>query len=220
MHTHTEHSRDCQTPIAAQARAIVAAGLDAVCVTDHDTVAGALALREIADGFRVIVGEEITTRDGEILGLFLSEPIPPELSAEETAARVHDQGGIVCVPHPFSRNRPRHLRRDVLDRIWPQVDALEILNARELSAADNRKAQRFAEERRLAGAAGSDAHRSEDVGRAYVEMEDFDSAQDFLESLHRGTVRGRLVERGGGLTDRYAAFRGWLARQGRERRRR
>src|SRR2546428_5286843 len=88
MHTHSEYSPDSRTPLRAQAEAIRAAKLDVVCATDHNTIEGALRLREIADGFRVIVGEEISTREGEIIGLFLEHPIERGLSAEETIARI------------------------------------------------------------------------------------------------------------------------------------
>src|SRR6266511_5232180 len=92
MHTHSEYSPDSRTPLASQAAAIKAAGLDVVCATDHNTIDGALRLRELADGFRVIVGEEVSSRDGEIIGLFLDKAVPRGLSAEETIARIRDQG--------------------------------------------------------------------------------------------------------------------------------
>src|SRR6267142_2005422 len=95
MHTHSEYSPDSRTSLANQARALKAAGIDVVCATDHNTIEGALRLREIADGVRVIVGEEVSTRDGEIIGLFLEKPIPRDLSGEETIARIRDQRGIV-----------------------------------------------------------------------------------------------------------------------------
>src|SRR5712692_5569806 len=120
MHTHCEASPDSRTNVAEQARAVRAAGIDVVCATDHNTIDGALRLRELADGFRVVVGEEVSTREGELIGLFLERPIPPGLSAEETIAGIHEQGGLVSVPHPFSHNRPLHLRRETLDRLWPQ----------------------------------------------------------------------------------------------------
>lgn len=139
-HTHCDHSPDSETPVAQQARAIAALGLDVVCATDRNTIEDGLRLREIARGFRVVIGEEVSSREGEIIGLFLERPIPPERSAEETIGLVHEQGGLVCIPHPFSHNRPAHLRRETLDRLWPQVDAIEIFNARESVAGDNRKA--------------------------------------------------------------------------------
>ena len=129
MHTHCEYSPDSRTPVAVQVRAITASGLDVVCATDHNTIDGALRLRELAVGFRVVIGEEVSSRDGEIIGLFLEHAVPRDLSAEETIARIHGQGGLVSVPHPFSHNRIHHLRRDTLERVWPTIDAIEIFNA-------------------------------------------------------------------------------------------
>jgi hypothetical protein len=214
MHTHSEYSPDSRTPLKAQAAALVAAKIDVVCATDHNTIEGALRLRELApDGLRVIVGEEVSTRDGEIIGLFLEKPIPRDLSGEETIARIKDQGGIVSVPHPFSRNRMYHLRRDALERLWPQIDCLEIFNAREAFSADNRRAEAYAKERSIPGAVGSDAHRVSEIGRAFIEVDDFAGGDDFVEALRGGVVNGRLIGSAIHLATRYDVFRKWLVRR-------
>lgn len=213
MHTHSEYSPDSRTTLADQAKAVVAAGLDVVCATDHNTIEGALRLREMAEGFRVIVGEEISSRDGEIIGLFLERAVPRDLSGEETVARIHDQGGLVSVPHPFSRNRLYHLRRDALDRLWPQIDCLEIFNAREAFAADNRRAEAYAKERVIPGAVGSDAHRPSEIGRAWIEVDDFAAKDDFVEAVRGGVVHGRLTGTAIHLATRYDVFRKWLSRR-------
>src|SRR3989442_8886898 len=111
MHTHRQFSRDSGTSLEAFARRAAEAGLGAVCVTDHDTAAGGLRLAALDPPFRVIPGEEVTTRDGELIGLYLRRDVPPPLPAYETAERIHGPGGPVYVPHPFSRNRLRHLHR-------------------------------------------------------------------------------------------------------------
>ena len=217
MHTHSEYSPDSRTPLAAQAAALKAAKIDVVCATDHNTIEGALRLREIADGVRVIVGEEISSRDGEIIGLFLEKVVPRDLSGEETIARIHDQGGIVSVPHPFSRNRLYHLRRDALERLWPQIDCIEIFNAREAFAADNKRAEVFAKERHIPGAVGSDAHRVSEIGRAWIEIADFEGRDGFMASLRDGQVHGRLTGSAIHLATRYDVFRKWLGRRTRKR---
>lgn len=212
MHTHSEYSPDSRTPLAVQAAALVAAGIDVVCATDHNTIEGALRLRELAaEGLRVIVGEEISSRDGEIIGLFLETPVPRDLPAEETIARIHDQGGIVSVPHPFSRNRLYHLRRDALERVWSTVDCIEVFNAREAFAADNRRAEAFAREHRIPGAAGSDAHRASEIGHAWIEVDDFTGPRDFVASIRGGDVHGRLTGSAIHLATRYDVFRKWLS---------
>jgi len=213
MHTHSEYSPDSRTPIASQAAAIKAAGLDVVAATDHNTIEGALRLRELADGFRVIVGEEVSSRDGEIIGLFLEKPVPRGLSAEETIARIHDQGGLVSVPHPFSRNRRFHLRRSALERVWKDIDCIEVFNAREAFTQDNVRAAAFAKDKGLPGAVGSDAHRASEIGRAWVEVEDFVGRDDFIATLREGSVIGKLTGNYIHVLTRLDVFRKWWTRR-------
>jgi len=213
MHTHSEASPDSRTKIAEQARAVRAAGIDVICATDHNTIDGAFRLRELADGFRVVIGEEISSRDGEIIGLFLEHAVPRDLSGEETIARIHEQGGFVVVPHPFSINRRYHMRRASLDRLRSQIDALEIFNAREAIFLNNRAASAYAKEHGIAGTAGSDAHRASEIGRAFVEMPDFAGRDDFLDSLRQGVARGRLSGVGVHVYTRYDRVRKWLGRK-------
>jgi len=212
MHMHTEHSRDSRTTLATFAQAAIAAGLDIVCVTDHDTIDGALRLREMSTSLRVIVGEEINSRDGEIIGLFLERAVPPGLSAEETIARIHEQSGLVYVPHPFSRNRLRHLRRNALERVVPLIDAIEVFNAREAFGADNRRSLAFAAAHSLPGGAGSDAHRPNEIGRAYVEVPPFTTQAEFLGALRAGTPTGTLSGVRAHLRTRYDVVRRWMGR--------
>jgi predicted metal-dependent phosphoesterase TrpH len=213
MHTHSEASPDSRTRVADQASAVRAAGIDVVCATDHNTIDGALRLREIADGFRVVIGEEISSRDGEIIGLFLDRAIPRDRSGEETIARIHEQGGLAVIPHPFSINRRYHMRRPALDRLRPQIDAIEIFNAREAIFLNNRSAAAYAKEHNIVGTAGSDAHRAAELGRAFVEMPDFAGRGDFLDSLRQGVVQGRLSGSGVHVLTRYDRLRKWLGRK-------
>ncbi len=210
MHTHCEASRDSLTPVRVQAARIKEVGLDVVFATDHDTIDGALRLRELADGFRLIVGEEITSADGDLVGLFLERVIPAGLSGEETIARIHDQGGLVSVPHPFSRNRDHRIRRAALERLWPQVDCVETFNAREAFRSDNDRASAFAAEHGIPGALGSDAHTPWELGRVHLEMDDFTDAPSLLASLRGGTPHGTLAGIGVHLQTRYAKVVKWL----------
>ena len=115
LHNHTHYSPDSILTPKQFVREARRRRLDVVAVTDHNTIRGALAVRELAD-FPVIIGEEVRSEDGEILGLFLSEEIPKGLSAGDTIARIKDQGGIVGVPHPFDSLRSG-LREDAMLRL-------------------------------------------------------------------------------------------------------
>lgn len=213
MHMHSEVSPDSRMRPAEQARRIREAGLDVACATDHNSIDGGLRLREIADGFRVIVGEEILSRDGEIIGLFLERTIPPRLSAEETIKRIRDQGGVVSIPHPFSRNRLNHIRASVLERIKGDIDAIEILNAREAFTGDNLRAAKYASDNGIPGAAASDAHRPAEIGAAWLEMDDFDGPDGFRAALRSGTVNGQLSGQLVHLWTRMDVMRKWFARR-------
>lgn len=213
MHMHSERSPDSRMSAAVQARRIREAGLDVACVTDHNTIEGGLRLRERADGFRVVVGSEILSRDGEIVGLFLERDVPPRLSAEETIARIRDQGGVVSIPHPFSRNRLNHIRRAALERIRAQVDAIEVFNAREAFTSDNIRAATYAAEHGLAGAVGSDSHRPSEIGAAWLEIDDFEGREGFVAALRGGSVHGTLSGQLIHLWTRWDVMRSWLARR-------
>jgi predicted metal-dependent phosphoesterase TrpH len=106
-----------------------------------------------------------------------------------------------------------HLRRDALDRLWEQIDCIEIFNAREAFAADNRRAEAFAKERSIPGAVGSDAHRTSEIGRAFIEVDEFAGRDDFVEALRGGVVNGRLTGSAIHLATRYDVFRKWLVRR-------
>jgi predicted metal-dependent phosphoesterase TrpH len=190
LHVHTTYSGDCLTSFEAIIEVCRRRGLS-VAITDHNRIEGALAFREVAP-FPVIVGEEVQTLEGEIIGLFLEEGIPRDLSPEETIARIKEQGGLVYIPHPMDRVRRSVLRREALERITDQVDAIEVFNARVTFPADNEAARRFAQEHGLPQGAGSDAHTPWEIGRAYVEMEPFNDPQEFLRHLAQGRVVGRL----------------------------
>jgi len=190
LHTHTEYSSDSELPLVRAVEGWQRAGIDCVAITDHNTIAGALALREWAP-LRIIVGSEVRTCEGEIIGLFLEEEIARGLTPEETIRQIRDQAGLVMIPHPFDRFRGSRLSEAALMRILPQVDIFEVFNARTAFERDNRRAAALADEHGLIPAVGSDSHTAHELGRSYVEMSDFDSPQTFLESLRAG----RLVKR-------------------------
>jgi hypothetical protein len=194
MHLHTMWSGDATTTPDELAAAVVESGVDVLCITDHGTTNGARQLAEDGRlGCRVVVGQEVRTGVGEIIGLFLSERVPAGLKPEEVCVAIAAQGGLVYIPHPFDPMRAC-LREDVLMRLADDglVAAVETRNAKTSLEHLNARAARFASERGLAAGAGSDAHEPSAIGAAYVEMPDFDDADpvSFLASLRRGVVVG------------------------------
>lgn len=186
LHVHTSHSPCAMLRPADIETVALKRGLDGVAVTDHNTLAGALAVRELAKKIKVIVGEEVKTARGEIIGYFLTEFIPPFLSPQETLSRIRRQGGLVSIPHPLDRLRSSRLDMDVLEKILPDIDMIESYNSRDiLTAVDRRILDRAAAMDKLLVAA-SDAHLKIEVGRSYVSMADFSGPGDFLGKLKQG----------------------------------
>ncbi len=192
LHVHSSHSYDCLVPPQRILHLARRAGLDGIALTDHNEIAGALQLMDEQhdDAFRVIPGEEITTRDGEIIGLFLQERIPPGLPAAETVARIKEQGGLVYIPHPVARGVPPRLRWPTLLDLLPEVDIIEGFNGRIPLATDDHRARSLALAHGKAIGAGSDAHFPFEYGRGWVEIEDFRTPDEFLEHLRRGQACG------------------------------
>ena len=190
LHTHTMWSGDSTTTPDEVAAAVVSSGLDVLCITDHNAIAGAQQLASELP-CRVVVGEELRTHAGEIIGLFLAERIPFGVPPAEAATLIRDQGGVVYVPHPFDPMR-RNLTEAALLALVAEglVDAIEVLNAKTSLSSLNRRAAAFAVEHGLVPGAGSDAHVPLALGAAYVEMPDFDGPADFLAKLARGRAVG------------------------------
>jgi predicted metal-dependent phosphoesterase TrpH len=187
LHMHSRHSWDCTTPIDDLLDAALAAGLGALAVTDHDTIAGGVEARARAAErglpLYVVVGSEIkTAAEGEVIGLFLREDVPPRLTFAETLERIRAQAGVVYVPHPFDHFHTTP-ERALLVQHAGAIDVLETANARLWLERDNRAAERFASEHGLRRGAGSDAHVPEGIGTGALRLAPFDDPTSFLRAV-------------------------------------
>ena len=189
LHIHTEYSLDCDTSLEQIISRCEEIGINCIAIGDHGTVEGALKIQDIAP-FPVIVAEEILTHHGEIMGMFLKEGISSGLSAGETISSIRAQGGLVCIPHPFSVFRASAIDTETLEEIIEQVDIIEVFNARSILRRSSAKAKIFAQKYGIPGSAGSDAHTPCEIGNAYVEMPEFNGKDDFLDALAEGRVFG------------------------------
>lgn len=188
FHCHTHRSPDCLTTPARLLAACRRRGIDRVVVTDHNEIRGALEARSL-DPQRVIVGEEIETRRGELLAVFVQERVPPGLEPEEAIRRLRAQGAFIAVSHPLDRQRGWALP-DLLE-ILPLVDALEVFNARCLLPAYDRAAAALAREHGLPGIVGSDAHSAMEIGRATLLLPPFEDADGLRAALREACPRVR-----------------------------
>lgn len=187
IHIHTDYSFDSDISVEALAAFARENRIQCVAVTDHDTIEGALRLRAIAPDLRVIVGEEISTRDGHLIGLFLKERIEPGMSARETALAIKRQGGLVLLPHPFVKAFGCGLQ-GVSWEIADLLDAVEICNSQNLLSAPDRKAAEFADRLGLPAYVGADSHQSTSIAPCFQLLPKFDGPKGFLSSLRSAAL--------------------------------
>jgi len=171
LHCHSRGSFDCLSAPKDIVKAASDRGLTHIAITDHDRIDVAQEARTLAPAeLTVIVGEEVKTRDGDLICLFLERAIPPGLSAAETIAAAREQGGLVGIPHPFDRLRRSILRDAAMASLAPLVDWVETYNAR-LVGHGNEEAAAFALEHGLRGIAVSDANSIMEIGVAYMALD-------------------------------------------------
>lgn len=164
-----------------------------VCITGHNVTSAAVAAAERDLGLRIIVGEEVRTGVGDVIGLFLTERIPYVLPLAGVVGRIRAQGGLVYAPHPFDQVRSSLGR--VLPGLCAQgaVDIIEVFNAKIADPALNDRAAELAGTFSLPGGAGSDAHDAPGVGAAYLGMPDFDGPASFLAALAHARMTGEFL---------------------------
>lgn len=206
FHCHTRYSKDSLTSPEELLAARERKGLDRIVITDHNTIRGALLAREL-DPEHIIVGEEIMTQQGEILAAYVQEEIPAGLPARIVIGALREQGAFISVSHPFDGMRSGSwVLRDLIE-IAPQVDAIEVFNARCILPAANRKALEFARQHGLPGTAGSDAHHVYELGRACLALPPFSSAGELRQAVASGRVEGKASAPWVHLFSRYATWR-------------
>lgn len=187
MHLHTRHSFDCLSDPAAVLESARARGIDRIVVTDHDEIDGALELHAL-EPERVLVGEEVRTREGfDLIGILLTELVPPGIAAREACERIREQGGVVYVPHPFDRARAgagAHLHG-----LADLIDVVEVHNARCWVPGFDRRALEWASANGKLLGAGSDAHTLREIGRGIVSVPPFEPTRaGLLSALGAGEV--------------------------------
>lgn len=167
FHTHSTASADGGISADQYAHAIQSGVVDMVAVTDHNTIDFALSLQQRLGGERIIVGEEISTPQGDIIGLYLKEAIPAGLDIIEAIARIKQQDGLVYIPHPFETIRSG-ISQSTLEMIADEVDIIESANGRALFQNFGPAAHTWARLHHTVTTASSDAHRAQALGKTYT----------------------------------------------------
>lgn len=181
LHVHTRFSPCSAIGPSELVERAKKAGLDAVAITDHNTVGGCREVKKVAGGLEVIPGIEVKTMAGDLIGLFVEEDIPKGLGVAETADRIRQLGGVVVVPHAFDS-----MRNSIGGRIAEaSPDAIEVYNGRVIFGSFNERAEEYAIANGIAGIAGSDAHFVEEVGLAGV----FTETDDVERCIRKGRLK-------------------------------
>ncbi|HEY1420164.1 MAG TPA: PHP domain-containing protein [Candidatus Dormibacteraeota bacterium] len=180
LHLHSHYSHDGRSSLQEIITRCQECGLERIALTDHNRVDGALELARIAPDL-AIVGEEVKTLEGEVIGLFITRRVPPFLLPEDVLDLIHDMGGLTYIPHPFDRNRANFAGERVVE-LADRIDIIETYNPW-CDATANRAAAALAEELGKVVATGSDSHAASELGRSWMEMEPFSDPRDFLDKL-------------------------------------
>lgn len=224
FHIHNRFSRDSILSEDKFIRVALERGLTHVAVTNHNNVEGAIAVRDRAaalgvdERLTVILGEEVSTADGEVVGIFLQRTIPRGLTAAETADEIHAQGGLVSIPHPFDPFRASHIRRRPLEdlAVAGKIDMIEVFNSRVTFSRHNQEAAEFAARHRIPGIACSDSHSAFEVAMSFNALPAFATADELRQGLAENEWHGSRSTILIHLTTRYAVWsnivRGWLGR--------
>lgn len=194
LHTHSVGSPDGGLTGEDYRRVLENGQLDYVAITDHGTVEMALKIQqELGElGKRVIIGEEIKTTDGELIGLYLTETIPEGLTPAETVQAIRDQNGVVYVPHPFETVRSG-IGYDSLQGIMEHVDIIEVYNGRAYFQDFGLRAALLAKQNQKALSAASDAHGRHGWGRTATIVSDATTRENLVEQLQNGSLQTRRV---------------------------
>lgn len=169
------------------------AGLDAIAITDHDTVDGARYAQTLETGIIVLPGIEISTRQGHLIALGVSEVIPAGLDFSETVALARERGAVLVLPHPY--HKWRHGAGLRLQSAIDEVDAVETFNSRYITGGANRKAAREAQKRGKPGVGGSDAHHARYVGFGLTFVDADRDPASILLAIREGKTKagGRMT---------------------------
>ncbi len=189
LHVHSNFSRDGESRVEDILRRAEQVGLDAIAITDHDTVEGALYARHVRSSVLVIPGIEVSTRQGHIIVLGIEEPLPARRDVMETITEARSRGGLVILPHPYHMWRHGVARK--MKSSIRAVDAVEAFNSRYIVGTANRKAALVARRYQKPCVGGSDAHHARFVGFGVTYIDAEPDVSSILTAIREGeTIAG------------------------------
>ena len=189
LHVHSFYSPCSLLRFGQIASECLKKQIGGIAITDHDRIDGALSFKK---KFLIptIVGEEISTREGHLIGLFLTEQIPKGIPLDQAIKAIKAQGGLVYLPHPFDWTR-HGLSRENVTQIQSEIDIIEVFNSRTYLPLIERRAHSFGEAHQPQVAA-SDAHSATEIGRGLVAVDHFPQSPSDLTKLLK---KGRTIKK-------------------------
>jgi predicted metal-dependent phosphoesterase TrpH len=210
LHIHTLHSDGRPSVQEVLDHVAERTALRVIAITDHDTLAGALIAQDLQRhySFDIVLGEEVTSRDGHILALFIKDRVPPGLPAAETIAAIHEQGGLAIAAHPFIvvwRGPVQGVGARFSDLPF---DAVEVENSTPFMYVPNHRARHH--NRRVSQmpeVGNSDAHIVEAIGKSYTRFAGY-TALDLRHAIERNETSAHATPYASGDLLKYLRF--WL----------
>ncbi len=179
LHTHSVKSPDGNIT-AEQYREVLKSKLDCIAITDHNHINFALKMQAELGTDKIIVGEEINTNQGEIIGLFLTELVEPNQDITVAIEKIKAQGGLVYIPHPFETVRSG-ISKETLEQIKDSVDIIEGANGRAFFQNFGPEAHAWARINNIPSLASSDAHRAKALGKTYSQISELPTVDSLCE---------------------------------------
>lgn len=184
LHVHSKYSSDCCLEPKELIKAAIKKNLNGIAITDHNTIKGGLKVKkyEESDDLKIIIGSEISTDRGDVIGLFLSE----EINLTDfygVISEIKDQNGIIIIPHPFDESR--HSALYPTDEDIKYIDCIEGFNSRCIAQQYNNKAIEFGKKHKIPITAGSDAHFANEIGNAGIIID----SEDLREAILKNDIR-------------------------------
>ena len=187
LHSHSEASTDGGISPEEYADILKNEKVDVIAITDHNRIDFAKGMQKAFGEEYVIVGEEISTLEGDIIGLYLNTKIEPGKSVVDTINEIHAQGGLVYVPHPYEKVR-KGISREVLSEILENVDIIEAHNGRALSKKNTVELETISVKNNKAFCGSSDAHGVRGVGKTYSTIATRPTKENLTELLKNGAI--------------------------------
>ncbi len=196
LHIHTEFSHDSNVTLNDIINQCYKNNINCVGLTDHCNADAGFEYKKKLNknNIKVIVGEEVKTKQGEIIGLFIKKTINCKkengdlISLKSAINEIKKQGGLVFAPHPFDIMR-LGIGKNNLDIFKDEIDAIEIFNSRTKINIFNIKAENYAKDNNITPFIGSDAHIAREISNSIIEMDNFSTKEEFLKNLKKTNTK-------------------------------